>query len=65
MLRISLFGPPNRRIQPERYAKLFVHPHNLDIAELFEITQEKTAQIQARRHPCRRFVKYYLLFIHR
>jgi hypothetical protein len=23
MLRISLFGPPNRRKQPERYAKVF------------------------------------------
>jgi hypothetical protein len=25
MLRISLFGPPNRRIQPERYAQLVLN----------------------------------------
>jgi hypothetical protein len=25
MLRISLFGPPNRRIQPERYAQCFLN----------------------------------------
>jgi hypothetical protein len=43
MLRIFLFGLAKRRKQPERYAKLFVHPRNLDKPEQSEITQEKTA----------------------
>ena len=46
MLCISLSGPSNRRIQPGRYAKFFVHPRNLDMTEQPEIAQEKTAQIR-------------------
>jgi hypothetical protein len=33
--------PPKRCKQPERYAKLFCRPRNLDIPEQSEITQEK------------------------
>jgi hypothetical protein len=35
MLRISLFGPPNRRIQPERYV-----PFLLNLSEIFKIHVE-------------------------
>jgi hypothetical protein len=45
-----LSGPPKRRrtagsLQPERYAKLFLHLYPLDKPEQSEITQERTANL--------------------
>jgi hypothetical protein len=45
-LRFPLSQPQKRHIQPERYAKFFAHPRNLDMNEQPEIAQEKNAQIR-------------------
>jgi hypothetical protein len=57
MLRISLFGPPNRRKHPERYAKFGIP--QLFATLIWPRDQKdaiKNLKNSVRRHPWRRFV---------